>query len=149
MNVVDSCGWLEYFADSDRADLYRPAIEGSTPPIVPAICILEVAKTLLRTSGREVAMRCVVAMRLGRCINLDGVALAIFPASLAIQFRMPTADSIVLATAQQLGATVWTQDADFEGKPGVRFFRKPEGVAPARARTPWQGGREMSLSSRP
>jgi hypothetical protein len=27
MNLVDSCGWLEYFADSQYADFYAPAIE--------------------------------------------------------------------------------------------------------------------------
>ncbi|TLZ31546.1 MAG: type II toxin-antitoxin system VapC family toxin, partial [Gammaproteobacteria bacterium] len=33
-------------------------------------------------------------------------------------------DSIMLATAQRNGAVLWTQDADFEGLPGVRFFAK-------------------------
>jgi nitroreductase len=27
MNFVDSCGWLEYFADGSYADYYAPAIE--------------------------------------------------------------------------------------------------------------------------
>ena len=123
MIVVDSCGWLEYFADSDRADLFRPAIEGAKPLIIPSICILEVTKTLLRESGREIALRCVVAMRMARRIDLDE-QLAFEAATVSIQLRMPTADSIILATAQRFGATVWTQDADFEGKPGVKFFRK-------------------------
>ncbi len=31
MNLVDSCGWLEYFADSPRADFYAAALEGLLP----------------------------------------------------------------------------------------------------------------------
>jgi predicted nucleic acid-binding protein len=123
MIVVDSCGWLEYFADSDRAELFRPAIEGATMLIVPSICILEVSKTLLRERGREIALRCVAAMRIGHLVNLDE-QLAVNAATVATQLRMPTADSIVLATAQLFDATVWTQDADFENKPGVKFFPK-------------------------
>jgi predicted nucleic acid-binding protein len=123
MIVVDSCGWLEYFADSDRADLFRPAIEGPTTLIIPSICILEVTKTLLRERGRDIALRCVAGMRIGRRVDLDE-QIAVDAATVATQLRMPSADSIILATAQRFGATVWTQDADFEGKPGVKFFRK-------------------------
>ena len=34
------------------------------------------------------------------------------------------ADSIMLSTARALGATLWTQDADFDGLDGVRFVRQ-------------------------
>jgi predicted nucleic acid-binding protein len=34
------------------------------------------------------------------------------------------AASLIYATAQQAGAELWTQDADFEGLPGVRYFTK-------------------------
>lgn len=27
MNLVDSSGWIEYFQDSERADLFAPAME--------------------------------------------------------------------------------------------------------------------------
>jgi predicted nucleic acid-binding protein len=60
-------------------------------------------------------------MRIGQRVDLDE-QLAIEAATIAVQHRMPTADSIILATAQRYGATVWTQDADFEGRPGVKFF---------------------------
>lgn len=47
MNVVDSSGWLEYFADTDRADLFAPAIEDTERLIVPVICLYEVFKKIL------------------------------------------------------------------------------------------------------
>jgi len=34
------------------------------------------------------------------------------------------ADSVVLATGRTRGAIVWTQDTDFEGLEGVKFFPK-------------------------
>jgi predicted nucleic acid-binding protein len=34
------------------------------------------------------------------------------------------ADSVILATARQYRAAIWTQDADFEGLADVRFVRK-------------------------
>jgi predicted nucleic acid-binding protein len=32
------------------------------------------------------------------------------------------ADAIMLATARELRATLWTQDSDFEGMEGVKYF---------------------------
>ena len=34
------------------------------------------------------------------------------------------ADSIILATARLYQAIVWTEDADFEGIPGVQYIPK-------------------------
>jgi len=34
------------------------------------------------------------------------------------------ADSIMFASARAYGATLWTQDADFENVPGVRYVVK-------------------------
>ena len=33
-------------------------------------------------------------------------------------------DAIILATAQANRATLWTQDSDFEGASGVRYYAK-------------------------
>ena len=48
MNVVDPSGWLEYFHDSARADLFAPAIELRDDLIVPVIALYEVHKILSR-----------------------------------------------------------------------------------------------------
>ena len=41
-----------------------------------------------------------------------------------ICYSLPLPDSLVYATAQRLGAILWTQDDDFKGLPGVRYFAK-------------------------
>ena len=44
MNVVDSSGWLEYFADGPNAAFFAPPIKDLEHLIVPTISILEVFK---------------------------------------------------------------------------------------------------------
>jgi len=56
LNVVDSSGWLEYFVDSDRAELFAPAIENTNNLIVPVICLYEVFKKLLRDTTEDDAI---------------------------------------------------------------------------------------------
>ncbi len=36
-NVVDSSGWLEYFANASNADFFAPATENTKNLIVPSI----------------------------------------------------------------------------------------------------------------
>jgi len=46
-NVVDSSGWLEYFADGPNADFFAPAIEQTDRLILPSISLYEVFKKVL------------------------------------------------------------------------------------------------------
>lgn len=123
MNVVDSCGWLEYFADGPNADFFAPAIEAPDTLRVPAITLLEVFKRVCQQRDEHAALQCIAVMQQGEVIPLDA-ALSLRAAALGLRHKLPLADSIVYATAQAAGATVWTQDADFESLPGVRFRQK-------------------------
>lgn len=123
MNVVDSCGWLEYFADGKHADFFAPAIEETEQLIVPSICIFKVFKRVLQQRDENDAIRAVAMMRQGDVVDLDS-SLAMHAAHIGTQYKLPLADSIVLATAQSRSAIVWTQDSDFEGLPNVRYIRK-------------------------
>ena len=40
------------------------------------------------------------------------------------KLKLPMADSIILATAHEYKATVWTMDADFKNLPGVNYIAK-------------------------
>jgi len=123
VNLVDSCGWLEFFAGSDRASLFLPAILDVKHLVVPTICILEVTKVLARSYPIDGIVTALAAMRQAKVVALDD-SLAVEAGQLATALKMPTADAIVLATAQRYQAIVWTQDADFAGRPGVKFFKK-------------------------
>ena len=123
MNLVDSCGWLEYFADGPNADFFAPAIEATEQLVVPSLSLFEVFKRVLQQRNEADALRAIGLMRQGCCIDLTD-SLALGAARLSVDLKLPLADSIILQTARQYGATVWTQDAHFEGLDGVRYIRK-------------------------
>ena len=123
-NVVDSSGWIEYFADGPNADFFEAAIVDASSLVVPSISIYEECKRLLREpDGEEAALRVVAAMQRGRVANLVA-ELALDAAKTSFETKLPMADSVILAAAYAYGATVWTQDADFEGMAGVRYVEK-------------------------
>lgn len=100
MNVVDSSGWLEYFANSSNAAFFAQAIEDTSQLIVPSITIYEVYKWLLLYGGAP-------------------------KTTWNISLLLPVADSMILTTAFFYNATLWTQDAHFAGINGVQYIPKP------------------------
>ena len=123
MNVVDSSGWLEFFAGSERAALFEPAILEVDALIVPTLSLYEVYQVVLRQRSETEALQAATFMRQGEIVDLDG-SLAGSAAELSVRHRLPMADSILLATARSRDATLWTQDRDFAGLDGVRYFEK-------------------------
>ncbi|TVQ32585.1 MAG: type II toxin-antitoxin system VapC family toxin [Wenzhouxiangella sp.] len=120
-NVVDSSAWLEYFAGGPNADHFAGAIEETTALVVPSITLLEVFKRISQQRDEATALQYVAVMQQGRVVALDA-GLALSAAALGLRHKLPLADSIIYATAQQARAIVWTQDSDFEGLPGVRYW---------------------------
>jgi len=57
MNVVDSSGWLEYFADGANADFFAPAVEDLEKLLVPSISLLEVFKRVFQQRGESQALQ--------------------------------------------------------------------------------------------
>jgi predicted nucleic acid-binding protein len=125
MNLVDSCGWLEYFADGPNADFYAAALESAESLLVPTICLLEVFKRVLQQRGEDAALRAAAAMHQGLIVPLDA-SLALRAARTSRDFKLPLADSVILATAQNYHAIIWTQDVHFKGLEGVRYTEKPK-----------------------
>ncbi len=123
MNVVDSSGWLEYLADSANAGNFAKAIEDTRRLVVPSITLLEVYKRVAELRGDDMALQSVALMHQGKIVSLDAT-LALNAAVLGRRHKLPLADSVVYATALREKATLWTQDADFDGLPDVRYFAK-------------------------
>lgn len=122
-NVVDSSAWLEYFAGGPSAGHFAGAIEDVDRLLVPAICLLEVFKVVLRQRGESDALQAVALMQQGKVVDL-GASLALTAGRVGVENKLPLADSIVYATAVSTGGVVWTQDQDFDGLPDVRYFPK-------------------------
>jgi predicted nucleic acid-binding protein len=123
MNLVDSSGWLEYFADGKNAKHFAKAIEATHKLIVPSISILEVFKRIYVQRGEDSALQAVALMQQGRIIELD-LALSLRSAKLGVELKLPLADSVILATARTWNALLWTQDSDFHNIEGVKYFPK-------------------------
>jgi toxin FitB len=123
MNIVDSSGWLAYFADEPNAEHFLTPLDDSTSLVVPTVTIYEVFKVILRESSENDALQAVAAMRKGTVVDLTA-ALAIAASKLSVEHNLPMADSIILATAKEFSAELWTQDSDFINISGVKYFPK-------------------------
>lgn len=120
MNVVDSCGWLEYLASGPNADFFAPALNDVESLIVPSISVYEVFKRVLLQRGEGDALQATALMQQGRVVDLDSEA-AIAAAALSVEVGLPMADAIMLSAARMYGATLWTQDSHFDGVGGVKY----------------------------
>jgi predicted nucleic acid-binding protein len=123
MNVVDSSGWLEYFINGNNANFFAPIIENTEDVLVPTISLFEVYKRVLIEKDRNDALEAIAIMKGGSLIDLDD-NLALVAAELSYEFKLPLADSIILATARANDATLWTQDAHFQDLEGVKYIEK-------------------------
>lgn len=123
MNVIDSSGWLEYFTDGENAAFFAPAIEDPENVLVPTISLFEVFKRILAARNRDDALEAIAVMKEGCVVELDD-SLALLAAELSYELKLPLADSIILATAREGSATLWTQDAHFKGLDGVQYIEK-------------------------
>jgi predicted nucleic acid-binding protein len=79
-----------------------------------------VFKRILQQRDEGHALQAVALMQQARVVELTG-PLALAAARVSLEHRLPMADSVMLTTARAHGATLWSQDGDFENVPGVRY----------------------------
>jgi predicted nucleic acid-binding protein len=123
MNIVDSSGWLAYFADEPNAKHFLNPLNDSASLVVPTVTIYEVFKVVLRESNENDALQAAVAMQKGTVVDVTA-PLAISASKLSLEHNLPMADSIILATAKEFNAILWTQDSDFKNIKDVKYFPK-------------------------
>jgi len=123
MNLVDSSGWLEYFADGQNAKFFAPALEDTENLLISTINIYEVFKRVFQQRGEDAALQAVALMQQAGVVDVTS-PIAMDAAKLSAEMKLPMADCLILATARAFGATLWTQDADLRGLPDVRFTKK-------------------------
>ena len=123
MNLVDSSGWLEYFANDKNADFFAGAIEKTEDLIVSTLNLYEVFKKILLQRDENSALQAIALMQQGTVIDVDS-SISLLSAKQSIDLKLPMADSIILVTAQISNATLWTQDSDFKNIPGIKYIQK-------------------------
>jgi predicted nucleic acid-binding protein len=123
--VVDSSGWIEFFVGGSNSDRFEAALEDIPNLVVPSISIAEVYRWVIREASRSDALTVAATMKQGVVVALDE-RLAILAAEASHKHKLPLADGIIYATAQEASAELLTQDADLEGLPGVTYLRHPQ-----------------------
>jgi predicted nucleic acid-binding protein len=123
VNIVDTSGWLEFLQDGINSNQFAKPIHDTQHLLVPTVIMYEVFKFVLRETGEDTALRVQAQLQRGKIIPLDQ-ALAIDAARVSLLHKLPMADAMILACAQQHNAALWTQDAHFKTIPGVRYFAK-------------------------
>jgi len=121
LNLVDSSGWLEYFANGKNADRFAAAIEDTEKLMVSSLNIYEVFKKVIDQRDENAALEAVAIMQQAKVQEVTS-SIAIQAAKFSYIFKIPLADSIIYITAVENNAVVWTQDADFKGMDGVEYF---------------------------
>jgi len=121
MNIVDSSGWLAYFASGPNADFFSEPIEEMAELLVPTISLYEVFKRILQQRSETEALNAVAFMQSGTILDLTST-IALHAANISNDLKIPMADSVMLASARENDAILWTQDGDFEGLEGVRYI---------------------------
>ena len=124
MNVVDSSGWIEFFRAGANGPVFKPVIEDRYQLLVPTIALFEVHKVLSRNLPINLVTQCLDVMRLGRVLDLTDKR-AIAASTIATRHRLAMADAAMYSLALEFEATFWTQDVDYKGLDGVRYFPKP------------------------
>ncbi len=125
MNLVDSSGWLAYFADEPNAKHFRAPLSDPASLVVPTITIYEVFKVVLREAGENEALQAAMAMQKGAVVDMN-VSLAIAASRLSTEHGLPMADSVILATAEEFHAVIWTQDSHFRSLRNAKYFPKKQ-----------------------
>ncbi len=120
MKIVDSVGWIAYFAGEPLGARYRDHLAQPSLLITPSIILYEVFKCVMRGIGRDAAFLAAAQIHETTIVPLDDL-LALQAAEVSLQHGLPMADAIVYATALSEEAIVVTSDAHFQGLPAVEF----------------------------
>jgi len=120
--ILDSSGWIELLAGSDRAHLFEPALRVERL-IVPSIVRYEVGRYALSHKGRSGRELALTALSKFEQVPIDA-DIADTAAELAQTHKLAMADALVYAAALTLRAELWTQDKDFERLPSVKYLPK-------------------------
>ena len=121
--LIDSSGWLEFFAAGPRADEYEKHLRDLDRVLTPTLVVYEVYRWLKRQRGEAEALLAVAQLDKSRVVPLT-TTIALTAADLGLEHGLATADAVVYATGVVHEVPVVTSDRDFAGLPGVVYIEK-------------------------
>jgi toxin FitB len=120
--LVDSSGWIEFFAGGPQADRYVAYLKNPAQVITPTIVVYEVFKKIKRERGEEAALRAAAQLKVTQVIPLTE-PIARLAADLSLQHGLAMADAVIYATSQDQDAQLVTSDADLKDLPSVVYLK--------------------------
>ena len=126
MIVLDSSGWVEFFADGPHAEEFATRLRHPANIITPTVAIYEVYKWIKRERSEEAAAQAVATMKKTSVVDLTE-EMALTAADFSLAHGLAMADSMMLAAARIHNAELVTTDAGFVGLSGVTIFSKKRG----------------------
>jgi predicted nucleic acid-binding protein len=121
--VVDSSGWIEFFADGPYAGEFASRLRHPEHVITPTVAIYEVYKWIKRERSEDEALDAVATMKKTIVADLTE-EVALTAADLSLAHGLAMADAMMLAFARENRADFVTTDSGFEGLTGVTVFSK-------------------------
>ena len=125
MILIDSYGWIEYFAEGPLADNYATIIEKANADntITPTIVIYEVYKKIKSTKHEQKALEAYAQISRTKIIALTS-PLSLQAADISLTTNLGMSDSIIVATAKAYNAEIITSDEHLKNIKGVKFLSK-------------------------
>ena len=125
MILIDSYGWIEYFAEGPLADSYAPFIEEANAEntITPTIVLYEVYRKIKNTKGEQKALEAYAQISRTKIIELTG-SLSLEAADISLTINLSMADSIIVATAKTYNTEIITSDKHLKNIKAVKFISK-------------------------
>jgi len=123
--LIDSYGWIEYFADGPLAENYATFIEKANAEntVTPTVVIYEVYKRIKSIKGEQKALEAYAQMSRTKIVELTS-PISLKAADISITLDLGMADSIVVATAKAYNAKVLTSDEHLKNLEGVKIINK-------------------------
>lgn len=125
MILIDSYGWIEYFAEGPLADNFAAFIEKADEKqtVTLSIIIYEVYKKIKSAKGEEKALEAIAQMSRTKIVDLTS-SLCLKAADVRINLNLGMADAIIVATANEFEAQIITSDQHLKNIKGVKFVNK-------------------------
>ncbi len=123
MNLIDTCGWIEWLTNGVLSDDYAPYFDAVDSMITPTSVQFELYKWVSRNSSTEAALKTVALTEQSRVIPLT-TSIALLAADLSMEHQLSFADAIIYASARFHQATLITSDNHFQGLSDVVYFKK-------------------------
>lgn len=120
---LDSSAFIEITHNGPNARTFLEAAGDFAQVIISTITLYEVWKYTMNNADEARAQHLADVLQQGIVVPPDAT-ISLSAAAISLKHKTAMADSLIYATTLAHNAILWTQDADFEGLPHVKYLPK-------------------------